>query len=388
MKSKITHYVLLVFFSGTLSGFAQSNIDELLNRLNENHMGSITEVFTVEELAMLRVHIDAQYDNNEIQNIEGGGKEIFAPENVNINFGHFNSDVPDVFNNLGPSGAADFEGAGAFDPMSGNFMSIDNSGNVYEISQTGGYTFQGIITPPSGESFTGMEFDPETQQFYAISTDGVGVSSLSVVDLDLFTATIIGDTGLILAIALAFDLAGTPYSYDIDTDMMYTINKMTGAATPLGSIGFDASFGQGMFLCPTSGNLYMTAFNNTTFQSEFRMVNTSTGNTTLMGALGSTSPGGTLQFGWSSSTESSLSVEDFTTTNFKVYPNPAKNVLNLSASVQIERIEVYNMLGQKIMTQQLGNTTNTLDISDLKSGTYIVTVTINGKQSSQIFVRE
>ena len=267
-------------------------------------------------------------------------------------------------------------------------MSIDNSGNVYEINQTGGYTFQGIITPPPGESFTGMEFDPETQQFYAISTDGAGMSSLSIVDLDLFTATIIGDTGLILAIALAFDLAGTPYSYDIDTDMMYTINKMTGAATALGPIGFDASFGQGMFLCPTSGNLYMTAFNNTTFQSEFRMVNTSTGNTTLMGALGSASPGGTLQFGWSSSTESSLSVEDFTTTNFKVYPNPAKNVLNLSASVQIERIEVYNMLGQKIMTQQLGNTTSTLNISDLKSGTYIVTVTINGKQSSQIFVRK
>ncbi len=212
MKSKITYYVLLVFFFGTLSGFSQSNIQELLDRLNENHMGSITEVFTVEELAMLRVYVDAQYNNNEIQNIEGGGKEIFAPENVNINFGHFNSDVPDVFNNLGPSGAADFEGAGTFDPTSGNFMSIDNSGNVYEINQTGGYTFQGIINPPPGESFTGMEFDSETQQFYAISTDGAGMSSLSIVDLDLFTATIIGDTGLILAIALAFVLAGTPYS--------------------------------------------------------------------------------------------------------------------------------------------------------------------------------
>jgi len=387
MKSKFLHYTLFLFFFGTITGFAQTNLNELLDRLNENHMGSIHDVFTLDELAILRAHFDATNDET-ILLAEGGGKEIFAPENANVNFGHFNSSTPDIFNNLGPSGAADFEGAGAFDPASGNFMSIDNAGNLYEINPAGGYFFQGIVTPPPGESFTGLELDPETGQFFAISTDGAGMSSLSTIDLDLFTATVIGDTGLILAIALAFDSAGAAYSYDIDNDMMYTINKMTGASTPLGSIGFDASFGQGMFLCPSSGNLYMTAFNNTTFQSEFRMVDTNTGNTSFMGAIGATSPGGTLQFGWSSSMESPLSVEDFTATNFKMYPNPARDVLNLSASVEIEHIAVVNMLGQRVLEQTLGSLSSSIDISELKAGTYIISVTLNGQDSSHVFVRQ
>jgi hypothetical protein len=45
--------------------------------------------------------------------------------------------------------------------------------------------------------------------------------------------------------------------------------------------------------------MYLSAFNNGTFQSEWRSVDTGTGNTTLVGVLGASTPGGLLQLGWS-----------------------------------------------------------------------------------------
>ena len=44
----------------------------------------------------------------------------------------------------------------------------------------------------------------------------------------------------------------------------------------------------------STGTLYMAAFNNANFRAELRSVDTTTGNTTLLGTLGS----GTNQFGW------------------------------------------------------------------------------------------
>ena len=49
---------------------------------------------------------------------------------------------------------------------------------------------------------------------------------------------------------------------------------------------------------PVTGTLYLSAFNNSTFQAELRTGNTTTGNTTLVGVLGSTTPGGLVQVGW------------------------------------------------------------------------------------------
>jgi hypothetical protein len=54
----------------------------------------------------------------------------------------------------------------------------------------------------------------------------------------------------------------------------------------IGSIGFDANYGQGMDFDSVTGTMYLAAFNNATFQAEFRAVDLATGNTVFLGALG------------------------------------------------------------------------------------------------------
>ncbi len=387
MKSKLLFLGLLAF--GMLSMNGQASLTELLSRLQENHMGAVSDVFSPEEIQTLRAHFDA-INETAVFNPENGGKNIFAPENnTTQTFGWFDSNNVGTFNTIGPGGTADFEGAGALNPFTGDFFVIDDAGNAYEVNPvTGVYVFQGTVTPPAGESITGIEFDPITQEFYAISTDGAGISHLSTVDVLTLTLTPIGNTSLVVPIALGFDNAGMAYTYDIDDDILYRLNIGTGAATAVGPIGFDASFGQGMFLCPTSGNLYMTAFNAGTFQSEFRMVNTSTGATTDMGAIGATSPGGTLQFAWSGTEEDPLSVEDVTLFDgLSMYPVPAGDRLNVSAANQIQTVEIYNMLGQRLLVQQGNDTKVTIDVSGLSAGNYLAAITINGAQKTQAFIK-
>ncbi len=111
------------------------------------------------------------------------------------------------------------------------------------------------------------------------------------------TATSIGTiTNSPCSIAVAVDTGGTMYTYDLVNDVLLTVDKATGAGTTIGSIGFDANFGQGMDYDPTTGTMYMAAFNNGTFLAELRTVDLATGNTALVGVLGRAGAGE--QIGW------------------------------------------------------------------------------------------
>lgn len=68
----------------------------------------------------------------------------------------------------------------------------------------------------------------------------------------------------------------------------------------------------------------------------------------------------------------------FDMTSFKAYPNPVKNVLNLSYSTEISSVEVYNMLGQKVLTKTLNVVQGQIDMSNLNAGNYMVKVTTEG----------
>jgi len=55
----------------------------------------------------------------------------------------------------------------------------------------------------------------------------------------------------------------------------------------------------------------------------------------------------------------------------KLYPNPAMNTIYISA-LQTDFMSIYNTLGQKVRTIKLEQGMNTVDISSLESGMYIV----------------
>jgi len=74
-----------------------------------------------------------------------------------------------------------------------------------------------------------------------------------------------------------------------------------------------------------------------------------------------------------------LGTEDNIIEGFSYYPNPADNMLVVRAMDTIENVAIYNILGQKVVDQTIGNVTTELDISALSTGTYIMKVSVNGE---------
>ncbi|MDR6969642.1 hypothetical protein J2X31_003675 [Flavobacterium arsenatis] len=72
--------------------------------------------------------------------------------------------------------------------------------------------------------------------------------------------------------------------------------------------------------------------------------------------------------------ESTLSLGSFDKNQFSYYPNPVKDVLNFGYAENITNVEVFNLLGQKVMESKVNSTSVKMDLSALASGSYIVKV--------------
>jgi hypothetical protein len=80
-----------------------------------------------------------------------------------------------------------------------------------------------------------------------------------------------------------------------------------------------------------------------------------------------------------------LTTAQFAQAKFSYYPNPTKNQLNVTAAKTINKVELYNVLGQNVLTSIVNATQKQVDISTLKTGIYMMEVTIeNTKQSFKI----
>ncbi|NNK72502.1 MAG: T9SS type A sorting domain-containing protein, partial [Flavobacteriaceae bacterium] len=59
------------------------------------------------------------------------------------------------------------------------------------------------------------------------------------------------------------------------------------------------------------------------------------------------------------------------------YPNPVTDVLTMNAQDKIDNVEIYNMIGQRVMTMKPDAVQSQVDMTNLSQGTYFVRVTIN-----------
>lgn len=74
-----------------------------------------------------------------------------------------------------------------------------------------------------------------------------------------------------------------------------------------------------------------------------------------------------------------LSGNDFDNQNFKYYPNPVKDILNLSYAQNISNVTIFNLLGQKISDYKIDSNSTQVNMSALSQGTYIVKVIADNK---------
>lgn len=70
-----------------------------------------------------------------------------------------------------------------------------------------------------------------------------------------------------------------------------------------------------------------------------------------------------------------LGKDDFGRNAFSVYPNPVKDILNISYTAEITSVTVHNLLGQQVIATQPNATEVKIDLSGLAEATYIVNVT-------------
>lgn len=66
------------------------------------------------------------------------------------------------------------------------------------------------------------------------------------------------------------------------------------------------------------------------------------------------------------------SISENTLESVKVYPNPVRNMLNIDNLSTEANISIYNMAGQLVISEQAVSGTNSIDLSSLSAGLYIV----------------
>ncbi|GAA4809802.1 T9SS type A sorting domain-containing protein [Litoribaculum gwangyangense] len=82
------------------------------------------------------------------------------------------------------------------------------------------------------------------------------------------------------------------------------------------------------------------------------------------------------------------SVTDLAKFNFKSYPNPASECLNISAVTNIDKIEVYNLLGQEVKNEVINSRNANVNISSLSNGVYLVKAFIQDAVGTYKFIKK
>lgn len=88
---------------------------------------------------------------------------------------------------------------------------------------------------------------------------------------------------------------------------------------------------------------------------------------------------------YASDIENALSTTDVETASFSMYPNPVSgNTVTISsASNNTKNIAVYSIIGKQVINTTI---TNTLDVSGLQTGVYVVKITENGRSATKKLV--
>ncbi|OXA98914.1 DUF7619 domain-containing protein [Flavobacterium pectinovorum] len=90
-------------------------------------------------------------------------------------------------------------------------------------------------------------------------------------------------------------------------------------------------------------------------------------------------------------TVSNLGTQDFEFSNyFTLYPNPVKDVLNITAtqSIEIQSLAIYDILGQLVIAVPNAKSVSNIDVSKLRTGNYFVKVKSDKGSSSMKFIKQ
>ena len=83
-----------------------------------------------------------------------------------------------------------------------------------------------------------------------------------------------------------------------------------------------------------------------------------------------------------------LGTTKFDKSNIKMYPNPVKNTLTIEANASINKVSIYNILGQEVLVSSPKTNATTIQTSGLQKGVYVVKMDIDGAISTSKIIKE
>lgn len=162
------------------------------------------------------------------------------------------------------------------------------------------------------------------------------------------------------AVALKINCPGTQ-TVNADASNVYTVPSfasLANAISPNCSAVVTQSPTIGTTLAPGTYTVTMTATSGTSVNCTFSLV-----------------------------VQPTLGVHDVVKNNFVIYPNPATNSITIKGEgFENEEVEIYNMLGQKVMNRALVANESVIDVSKLANGVYTIYF-VNAKVSNK-FVKQ
>jgi hypothetical protein len=190
--------------------------------------------------------------------------------------------APGTWNVVAPV-TGNFYAGGDF--LNGDFSTlyaVNYSTNQFVAVDTATGAETVIGTPSPTGSWTGMTASTDGTLYVSSSSCGTS-STLYTIDPATGALTTVGTvTNATCLIDIAINAEGEMYGVDLVTDALVQINPATGAGTVVGSLGVNANYAQGMDFEEVTGVLYWAAY---VAQGELRVIDTSTGASTLVGAF-------------------------------------------------------------------------------------------------------
>ena len=77
-----------------------------------------------------------------------------------------------------------------------------------------------------------------------------------------------------------------------------------------------------------------------------------------------------------------VSVNEHNEIEVAIYPNPATNFVNITSD-QILRVEIYNLMGQKLFDNTYNDSRVVIPTTSFSAGTYVVNVTTTGGKTTK-----
>jgi hypothetical protein len=230
---------------------------------------------------------------------------IYTIDSGRLQVSFFHPDTPEVVEDLAPVSSVSLAGDFMGDDFSQVYAIYENDPNVngdetfVSIDTTTGAvtTISDLPTPPGIEFYTGMSYNPADGQMYVVSASCDWFApSTTLYTIDVLTGEL-AEIGPIFTafgspclVSLAFDPAGNLYANDLN-GAFGQIDLNTNLFSTIGMMNVIVGGNTGLDWDPVTNQLYLSVYDAVLTQNELRLVDVATGQTTLVGVMGTAVPG-------------------------------------------------------------------------------------------------